>query len=158
MFDKGATSSSAPLEASVSAAAEILLQLSRADLSAPSPALVAGLMWPSVVKGKRSRRDSSIKDRRMRLSPSSPFDLSGGSVASTSGSSSPEDLRLYKSGAGRISGLTSASSSKVLDFKCFFLKPFFSFSFFRIWNVWGEILNGAFLATNFMALEHPDLC
>jgi hypothetical protein len=162
MFDKGATSSSAPLEAAVAAAAEILLQLSRVDLSVPPPPkLVAGLTWPSAVKGKRSRRDSSLKERRMRLSPSSPFDLSGGSGASTSGSSSPEDLRLYNAGAGLISGLTSASSSKVLDFKCFFLKSFFSFLFLfavTVIRCRDEIFNGTFPATNLMALEYRLLC
>ncbi|KAJ1703589.1 hypothetical protein LUZ63_003368 [Rhynchospora breviuscula] len=110
MFTKGA---SFELEASVAAAAEILLELSRADLSEPlAPTLAAGLTWPSALKGRRSRRDAAVKERMMRLSPSSPFDLSGGSGASTSGSSSPEDLRRYTSSVGRISGLTSASSSK----------------------------------------------
>ncbi|KAJ4758109.1 hypothetical protein LUZ62_068484 [Rhynchospora pubera] len=109
MFTKGA---SLELEASVAAAAEILLELSRADLSEPlAPTLAAGLTWPSALKGRRSRRDAAVKERLMRLSPSSPLDLSAGSGASTSGSSSPEDLRRYTS-VGRISGPTSASSSK----------------------------------------------
>ncbi|XP_078163266.1 uncharacterized protein LOC144558322 isoform X2 [Carex rostrata] len=112
MFNKGATSSG-PSEAADATAAEILLELSRANLSArPPPTLVAGLTWPSALKGKRSRRDASVKEITMRLSPSSPFDLSGGSGTSTSGSSSPEDLRRFASASGRISRPTSASSSK----------------------------------------------
>ncbi|XP_078163267.1 uncharacterized protein LOC144558322 isoform X3 [Carex rostrata] len=114
MFNKGATSSG-PSEAADATAAEILLELSRANLSArPPPTLVAGLTWPSALKGKRSRRDASVKEITMRLSPSSPFDLSGGSGTSTSGSSSPEDLRRFASASGRISRPTSASSSKRL--------------------------------------------
>lgn len=121
MFTKG-TTSSAPSEAAIAAAAEILVELSRARLSAPpAPTVVAGLTWPSALKGKRSRRDASAKENTMRLSPSSPFDLSGGSGASTSGSSSPEDLRRFTSASGRTSRPPSASSSKVLDFECFFL-------------------------------------
>jgi hypothetical protein len=85
-------------------AADIICSLRGADLAgwtppwckpAPSPAphAVGELIWPAVVRGKRSRRSSpsagtaSGKGRWGRGSPASPLDYSGGSGsgASTSG-------------------------------------------------------------------------
>ncbi|KAJ3679167.1 hypothetical protein LUZ60_017178 [Juncus effusus] len=75
------------------AAAMILCELARSippprPAEAAAPVAAAVLAWPSVMKGKRSRRDAAVKERLLRFSPTSPLDLSGGSAASTSGSSS----------------------------------------------------------------------
>ncbi|TVU03113.1 hypothetical protein EJB05_51366 [Eragrostis curvula] len=90
-------------DAEVLTAAEIVCSLRDADLAGwtppwckPAPSQEVELIWPAVVRGKRSRRRSpsagsagtgSGKGRWGRGSPASPLDYSGGSGsgASTSG-------------------------------------------------------------------------